>query len=320
MRRRSIGYPLALGITLAVVAGALAVGWQLLVVGDIEPVTRGLTPIHWTLVILGSVFFVLLIVGLLLLCAWLVREMRVNQRQEAFLDAVTHEMKTPLASLRLYLETLERRDPSPERRRVFVERMGQDIERLERTVNQVLVVARAEGAQSVRFESVDLRAVISECIDELHERNNLSEHPIELSVSGPGYAWGSREELVVIFRNLLANAVKYSAPRSRTKVTVEPAGGDRVRVSVSDFGIGIDRTELRKIFRRFYRTGRDVQQAAGLGLGLFIVRQLVRRQGGRVDAESEGRGKGSLFAVTLRTGPRGSAQPASSVAATESSA
>ena len=110
MRRRSVGYPLALGITLAVVAAALAVGWQLLVVFNLEPVKPGLTPLHWTLVILGSMFFLLLIVGLLLLCIWLVREMRFNQRQEAFLDAVTHEMKTPLASLRLYLETLARHD------------------------------------------------------------------------------------------------------------------------------------------------------------------------------------------------------------------
>ena len=90
MRRRSVGYPLALGITLAVVAAALAVGWQLLVVFNLEPVKPGLTPLHWTLVILGSMFFLLLIVGLLLLCIWLVREMRFNQRQEAFLDAVTH--------------------------------------------------------------------------------------------------------------------------------------------------------------------------------------------------------------------------------------
>ncbi len=317
MRRRSIGYPLALGITLAVVAGALAVGWQLLVVGELEPVTRGLTPLHWTLVILGSVFFVLLIVGLLLLCAWLVREMRVNQRQEAFLDAVTHEMKTPLASLRLYLDTLERRDPSPERRRVFVERMGQDIERLERTVQQVLVVARAEGAQKARFESVDLAAVIGECIDELEQRHESAEHSVALRVDGPGFVWGSREELVVIFRNLLANAIKYSSPGSRTEVSVEPRGEDRVRVAIADRGIGIDRTELRKIFRRFYRAGRDVQQAAGLGLGLFIVRQLVKRQGGRVDAESEGRGQGSLFSVTLRTAPRGGHQPAPRVRAEE---
>ena len=320
MRRRSIGYPLALGITLAVVAGALAVGWQLLVVGELEPVTRGLTPLHWTLVILGSVFFILLIVGLLLLCAWLVREMRVNQRQEAFLDAVTHEMKTPLASLRLYLDTLERRDPSPERRRIFVERMGQDIERLERTVQQVLVVARAEGAQTVRFESVDLASVIRECIDELEQRHESTEHSVALRIDGAGFAWGSREELVVIFRNLLANAIKYSSPGSRTEVSVEPRGNDRVRVVIADRGIGIDRTELRKIFRRFYRAGRDVQQAAGLGLGLFIVRQLVKRQGGRVDAESDGRGQGSLFSVTLRTAPRAGRQPAQRVRPQEGTA
>jgi len=114
--RRSIGFPLALGIGLSLLAATLAVGWQVLLVGDVRPVTEGFTTLHWVLIVLGSFFFVLLIVGLVGLCAWLVREMRLNQRQQAFLDAVTHEMKTPLASLRLYLDTLARHDPPPERR------------------------------------------------------------------------------------------------------------------------------------------------------------------------------------------------------------
>jgi signal transduction histidine kinase len=122
MKRRSIGLRLTLGIVLVGVAVALAVGWQILVVADLRPVAAGLTSVHWLLLILGGLFFLLLIVGLLLICVWLVGEIRFNQRQQAFLDAVTHEMKTPLAALRLYLETLGRHEIPAERRRDFLRR------------------------------------------------------------------------------------------------------------------------------------------------------------------------------------------------------
>jgi signal transduction histidine kinase len=307
VRRRSIGLPLALGIVLAVVAGALAVGWQILVVGDLQPVARGLTTLHWLLIILGSVFFVLLIVGLLLLCLWLVREMRLNQRQQAFLDAVTHEMKTPLASLRLYVETLSRHDPEAERRRAFLERMGEDVARLEHTVGQVLAAARAEERERrPTGELVDLRALLEECAAEIRQRHRLPAESVQVSAAPPAVAWGSPAELTVVFRNLLENAVKYSEAPVEVKVGVTTAGEGRVAVEIVDRGIGIEARDLRHIFERFYRVGRDVQrQAAGLGLGLFIVRNLVRRQGGRVVARSEGSGRGSRFVVTLRTSPRG---------------
>src|SRR5512145_2517429 len=145
MNRRSIGLALALGITLIVIALGFGVGWQVLVV-TMEPVKRGLTGVHWALIVVGSLLSLLILVGLVLLCVWLVREIRFNQRQQAFLDAVTHEMKTPLAALRLYLETLDRHDLPEPRRRAFLARMGEDVERLERTVGQVLAAARAETA------------------------------------------------------------------------------------------------------------------------------------------------------------------------------
>ena len=172
MPRRSIGFPLTIGIVLTVLAVALAVGWQILVVSDLAPVARGLTGLHWTLLILGGVFFLLLIVGLVLLCAWLVREMRLNQRQHAFLDAVTHEMKTPLASLQLYVDTLERHDPDLDQRREFLGRMHDDLERLNKTVDQVLTAARAEDSvRSTKRERVALAALLRTCVEEVCERH-----------------------------------------------------------------------------------------------------------------------------------------------------
>ena len=302
MKRRSIGFPLALAVVLSVIALGLGVGWQILVVGELEPMTRGLTPLRWVLIVLGSVFFVLIIVGLVLLCAWLVREMRLNQRQQAFLDAVTHEMKTPLAALRLYLETLDRHDPGPERRRDFLARMQEDVQRLERTVSQVLVAARAEApARRSSPEPLDLGALLEPSVHEIRERHGLPASAIRVVEHAPTRALGNAAELSVVFRNLLENAVKYSESPPEVRVSIERTPDGRVQVEIADRGIGIERGELRKIFQRFYRVGRDVQrQAAGLGLGLFIVGNLVRRNGGRVVARSEGSGRGSRFVVTLR--------------------
>jgi two-component system, OmpR family, sensor histidine kinase SenX3 len=309
--RRSIGLPLALGIVLAVVAVVLAVGWQVLLVSDWRPVAQGLTPLHWVFIVLGSVCFVLLIAGLVWLCAWLVREMRLNQRQQAFLDAVTHEMKTPLASLRLYVETLTRHDPPAERRRAFLERMQEDVTRLDHTVSQVLAAARAEVRTRAASEPLDLGGLLHSCVEEVRRRHGLAEDAMRLDPAPSATAFGSRAELQVVFRNLLENAVRYSDGRVDVRVAVQRLGGGRVRVDIADRGIGIERRELRRIFQRFYQAGRDVQrQAVGLGLGLFVVRQLVRRQGGTVAARSEGPGRGSRFVVTLRTPPRDQAEAA----------
>ena len=300
--RRSVGIPLALGIGLAILVLALAVGWQILVLDDPRPLTQGLSTRDWVMLILGTVFFVLVLAGLVALSAWLVREMRLNQRQRAFLDAVTHEMRTPLASLRLYLDTLGRHDPDPEQRRAFLTRMQRDVDRLDHTVEQVLHAARAEehrrGAPS---DPVPLVPLLDECIEELRTRHELPVSAVQLDARAPTAVRGNRAELAVVFRNLLENAAKYSDAPVAIRVRVSQKGDDRVDVAISDRGIGIPARELRRIFQRFYRAGRDVQRtAAGLGLGLFIVRSLVRRQGGRVVARSEGRGAGSRFVVTLR--------------------
>lgn len=303
MARRSIGFPLTIGIVLTLVVLMLAVGWQILVVTDARTVARGLSTVDWVFVVLGAVFFLVVLAGLVWLCAWLVREMRVNQSQRAFMDAVTHEMKTPLASLRLYLDTLSRHDPEAKRRREFLASMREDVERLDHTVEQVLSAARAEEPRRrARPESVSLESVLSDSIERIRAQHHLADDSVRLESDAKLSVYGDANELGVIFRNLLENAVKYSGHPVEVRVAVRPDGDGRVQVVISDRGIGIAPGELRKIFQRFYRVGRDVQRtAAGLGLGLFIVRALVRRQGGRVEARSEGHGAGSRFLVTLRT-------------------
>lgn len=298
---RSIGFPLALGIVLTVLALGLAVGWQILVLADLRPVARGLTTVHWLFLILGTLFFVLIVLGLVVLCAWLIREMRLNERQQSFVDAVTHEMKTPLTSLGLYIDTLGRHDLDQGHRSQFLGRMREDVQRLEHTLDQVLSAARADaGVRGARRDPVDLGVLLRRCVDEIRERHGLPDESVRLDAER-AVVRGDEAELGLVFRNLLENAVKYSERPVAVRVQIRSSGERRVAVEIADRGIGIPPRELRRIFDRFYRAGRDVQRkAVGLGLGLFIVRGLVRRQGGRVTARSEGSGQGSSFVVTLR--------------------
>ena len=312
MRRRSIGFPLTIGIVATIQAVTLAVGWQIVVVSDLRPMARGLTTLHWTLLILGTLCFAVVVVGLGLLCAWLIREMRINQRQQAFLDAVTHEMRTPLASLRLYVDTLLRHDPAAGRRGEFLARMGGDLDRLEGTVDQVLAAARAEErVPHTKDEAFELRELLEKSVGEITSRHHLCEDAVRLQAPESARVRGDPAELELVFRNLLENAVKYSEDPAEVRVAVRAEGEGRIAIEIADQGIGIPPRELRKIFQRFYRVGRDVQRtASGLGLGLFIVRGMVRRNGGRVVARSEGRGSGSRFVVTLRAAPAEAEAPA----------
>ncbi len=301
--RRSIGVPLSIGIVSMVLVLALSVGWQVLVWRDATKPSAVLTPLDLVLFGLGTLFFLLVFGGLVWLSVKVVIEMRLNQAQRAFLDAVTHELKTPLASFRLGLETLGRHALDPEQRSAFLDRMGEDLDRLESTVEQVLAAARAEeGARGPdRRRSVELAALLGEHVEELRARHQLDGDAVALEAAGPVRVRGDAAELGLVFRNLLENAFKYSREPVRIRVGIGEARDGRVCVEISDEGIGIPNHELERIFERFHRAGRDVQrQTAGLGLGLFVVRTLLRKHGGRVVARSEGAGRGSRFVVTLR--------------------
>jgi len=304
MPRRSIGGPLAIGIVSMVLVLALAVGWQILVWrDDSEPPAAGLSTLDMLLFVLGSLFFLFVFAGLVWLCVKLVLEMRLSQTQRAFLDAVTHELKTPLASFRLGLETLDRHELTPAKRSEFLGRMSEDLDRLEHTVTQVLAAARAEESRPARDSGrfVDLQDLLAESVRELIARHDLGEDAVRIDRTRSLRVRGDEAELGVVFRNLFENAVKYSEDPVQIRVGIEEVGDGRVRIEISDRGIGIPKQELGRIFNRFYRAGRDVQrQVSGLGLGLFVARALLRKHGGRIVALSEGAGRGSRFVVTLR--------------------
>jgi signal transduction histidine kinase len=253
--------------------------------------------------VLGIIFFGMIIAGLVLYTIFLVREIRRNEQQDSFLNAVTHELKTPITSIRLYLQTLEKRKLSDDQRRDFYRLMMDDTERLIGTVEQVLRAGEIRQRRSRHhWKDVDFTAIIEESLDLARLRHHLSKDALRFGDAPPGpiTLMGNPEELRTAVANLIENAVKYSGQQPSIIVDVTTPNIDTVVLRVRDNGVGIPRNELKRIFKRFYRVqSHATGQVKGTGLGLFIVRNIARRHGGDAFAESEGEGHGSTFTLRL---------------------
>src|SRR5262245_33684169 len=294
--RKSVYFFIALGACLVALAVALNVGWMVF---------------HWrqvAMLVFGVIFFVLIIAGLVLNTIFLVREIRRNEQHNSFINAVTHELKTPIASIRLYLETLQTRQVDEAKRNEFYQVMLDDSDRLLHTVEQVLRASRTgHRRRHIHRTVIDLGELTRECLELARTRTHLGEKPLSfvesLDRGGRPMILGDADELRAAISNLIDNAIKYSD--GKVDVSVEVAGpahmdDKRVAVRVTDRGVGVPRDELKRIFKRFYRAPRRVAtRVKGAGLGLFIVRSIVSKHGGKTFAESEGEGMGSVFTIEL---------------------
>ena len=294
-RRRKALFFSVLGICLVAIAVTLNVSWLIL---------------NWregVLALLGFVFFLLIIAGLVLNTIFLVREIRRNEQHDSFINAVTHELKTPVASIRLYLQTLQSRELPDDKRQEFYRIMLQDSDRLLHTIDQVL---RA-GATGSRFRRsararLDLSDIARECVELARTRYHL---PVESLVfvdetHTQPMVLGDGEELKAAVYNLIDNAIKYSEAPPQVRVQIQEMDHQRLAIRVTDRGVGISPVDLKRIFKRFYRVPASVaMRTKGSGLGLFIVRSVARKHGGRAYAESAGAGQGSTFTLQLPAAP-----------------
>ena len=253
--------------------------------------------------IAGLVLFALIITGLIVYTVFLVMEIRRNEDHDSFINAVTHELKTPIASIRLYLETLQSRATTEAQRREFYEIMLADAERLHHTVDQVLKAGVArEKPKAGRRTAVDIAALARESVDLAVVRHHLQPGAVALEAHDAGMlvVKGDSEDLRTVITNLLDNAVKYSGGDVRVTVSVAAPAPNTIWVRVQDRGVGIPKKQLKRIFNRFYRVqSRGLKQVKGTGLGLYIVRSIARAHGGRVFAQSEGEGRGATFTLEL---------------------
>ncbi len=292
-RRGTIVFFLCLGIGLVALAVALNVGWIIL---------------NWregVLLFFGIVFFALIIAGMVVNTIFLVREVRRNEQHDSFINAVTHELKTPLASIRLHLETLQRRELPEARRQEFYKLMLSDADRLTETVEQVLRAGRAGHKKAGREKvDVDFARLVSECMEATRARHHLQSEALRYDDAGRNgngaHVLGNPEDLRTAVSNVLDNAVKYSGSHVDVRVRLETPDQKRLVLSVQDRGIGIAPEDLKRIFKRFHRLGnRSLAHIKGTGLGLFIVKSIAKKHGGTAFAQSEGEGKGTTVVIEL---------------------
>jgi signal transduction histidine kinase len=290
-RRGAIAFFITLGVSLTVLAVVLNITW-------IHNNSRQLA-----LDLVGIVLFSILIAGVALNTIFLVREIRRNERQDSFLNAVTHELKTPIASVRLYLDTLQRRSVDEEQRQKFYAIMHADTDRLLATVESVLKAGElGQRDKSAQRSAIELHPLVAECVRVVRDRHHLSADAIVLE-DVPGnvrlYVRGINEDLRTAVLNILDNAVKYSPDGVHVRCRIGIERYTWVSLSITDTGLGLPDRELKRIFKRFYRASNDQVKIKGTGLGLFLVRTIARQHGGDVRAFSDGLGAGTTFQLRL---------------------
>jgi len=288
-RRKTIAFFITLGAGLVLVTLLLYIGWVLL------------NWRHGILLFLGIVLLAMIISGVVLNTIFLVREIRRNAQHDAFINAVTHELKTPVASIRLYLETLQTRAVDEDKRKEFYRIMLDDSDRLLGTIEQVLRTGRVgPSSRKLNLAPIALSEVVEESLARVLNLHHLPAESLQYEPCPPVSILGDLDEVRAAVSNLLDNAVKYSGSEVKVTVRTENIDGKYAAVRVRDEGAGIPQTELKQVFKRFYRVpGPLATRVKGTGLGLYIVRSVAKRHGGRAWAESEGPGRGSTFVLQL---------------------
>lgn len=300
--RRPLSLPITLAVVMIVLLVFLTIGWVLLAVFGALANSR-FAGYYWAVLSVGSTFYVILLVGVVMYLALSVKAINLNRRQSNFVDAVTHELKTPIASLKLYLQTLHRRNLTPAQRDDFLHAMLEDVERLDRLINQVLDAGRLDAGR-IDGEQIEipLEPVIRDCAEIICLRYRVEPKTVVLDVT-PCSILARRADLDLIFRNLIDNAVKYAGPEPWVKVAARLEPDGTVVVQVSDNGQGIPAKLRRTIFGRFVRLGSELKRdRPGTGLGLYIVRTAVRRLRGSISVAERPEGPGTVFEVRLPGG------------------
>ncbi|GAB4150632.1 MAG: HAMP domain-containing sensor histidine kinase [Planctomycetaceae bacterium] len=290
-KRRPLRVPIALNVILMSLNIALMVVWIVLLAKYKS----------WSGLAIGTIFFSLILVGLSFYLVITIKEVRLNQRQSNFVDSVTHELKTPIASLKLYLETLQLRKLDEQQRHDFYAVMERELQRLDLLINQFLEVGRLNViGQDTEPEDVDLPELLRHCAELAcnHQRCNLEE--VFQFDFEPAVIHERRIMLEMLFVNLIDNAIKYGGEPPRVEISVRTNSRGHVITKIRDNGEGVPPEIRKKIFRMFYRGGSELERRRkGTGLGLYIARTLTHSLKGSISVSDNDKAPGSLFEVDL---------------------
>jgi two-component system, OmpR family, phosphate regulon sensor histidine kinase PhoR len=306
--RASYGWPITLAVVMIVLVVTLIVGWITLTVREIDQ-----SALFWVLLLVGTLFLLLVLVGVVLYLLISIKGIRLNQRQSNFIDSVTHELKSPIASLKLYLQTLARRSVSEEKQADFFRFMLDDVARLDALINHMLDAARLDQ-EPVEADLVDveLSALLHNCAETVCLRYHLSTDTVRLSTT-PAMLRARQIDLEMVFRNLIDNAVKYGGSPPQVDVESRFVDRDTITTRIVDNGSGIPPKLRRKVFGRFVRLGSELERSqTGTGIGLFIVRTLVNRLHGNITVRDRGQQSGTVFEVQLPGRPADTRAPSES--------
>jgi two-component system, OmpR family, phosphate regulon sensor histidine kinase PhoR len=278
---------------------ALIVGWVVLTVFGAPKDTQS-SGVYWALLSIGTTFIVLLLVGVVLYLILSIKAINLTRRQSNFIDSVTHELKSPIASMKLYLQTLSRHQVSQQLQADFHRFMLEDLERLDHLINQMLDAGRLDADRPRgENEEVELGELLQHCASAVCMNYRVPADTVRLDLCSCIVS-GRRIDLDIIFRNLIDNAVKYAGAPPQVEVRLQPLPSGRVSVRISDNGCGVPPHLRRKIFGRFVRLGLELERKKpGTGLGLYIARTLVRLHKGRIRVYDPEKGSGSVFEVQL---------------------
>lgn len=299
--RRSLGLPITLAVIMIILDIVLLVGWVLSTIYAAQ-IEKGWPSFFWTLLPLGAVFLALVLAGIIVYLVLSVKLINLNRRQSNFIDAVTHELKSPLASLKLHLQTLQRLKIPPEEQAVFFENMQNDVNRLDGLINQVLMVSVLESAShpANKSEPISLTKLVDDCVQSAVNRYGAPKENVNVHLPDC-FIYGKRFAIDLILRNLVDNAFKYAdADKPMVRIVSRKTKNGWVVIRVADNGPGIPIHLRRKIFLRFFRVGDELERKkTGTGLGLYIVKILIRQARGKLKISDRIHQSGTNFDIIL---------------------
>lgn len=273
-------------------AVAQIIWWGILLI-DAEPLRRGM------IISEGFIFMTIFLVGAVKLKKAFVHEHKTHKQQHNFLLSVTHELKSPLASIKLYIQTILKRELNKEQREQFLSNSLKDIERLDDLVENVLLATKLENVgKTVPKESFDFSELTCRITDRLQVHSCTSQI-IKTDIDPDIHYVGDKFAITSVITNLVENAIKYSPPCAHVNVKLYKNDRNQIRFSVADLGVGINDEEKKRIFNKFYRVGsEDTRKTKGTGLGLYIVKSVLDKHNAQIKVLNN-TPTGSIFDVTF---------------------